>query len=147
MKRRALALTLALSGCATFRPMTAGSGDLEDYRAFRVASAEGTRLARAKKYLELHPSGTFAEEVRAVFEEEEPRYFEKAQATREGARRYLADLPDGLRSIALLSPVGALAEMFRYALGLGGDFLQNAAVVAVWGIGAALATARLFRWD
>jgi ABC-2 type transport system permease protein len=59
----------------------------------------------------------------------------------------ITDLPDGLRSIALLSPVGALAEMFRCALGLGGDFLQNAAVVAVWGIGAALATARLFRWD
>jgi len=59
----------------------------------------------------------------------------------------ITDLPDGLRSIALLSPVGALAEMFRCALGLGGDFLRNAAVVAVWGIGAALATARLFRWD
>ena len=59
----------------------------------------------------------------------------------------ITDLPDGLRSIALLSPVGALAEMFRCALGLGGSFLQNAGVVTAWGIGAALATARLFRWD
>ena len=36
------------SGCATFRPMVAPPADLEDYRAFRVAAAEGTRLARAQ---------------------------------------------------------------------------------------------------
>jgi hypothetical protein len=111
----AMALALALAGCATFRPMTASSGDLEDYRAFRVAAAEGTRLARAKKYLELHPSGSFAEEVRAVFEEEEPRYFEKAQATREGARRYLADLPDGPHAVAALALLTALDETMQDA--------------------------------
>ena len=90
----------ASAGCATFRPMTAGSGDLADYRAFRVAAAPGTRLARAKKYLEQHPSGAFTAEVRAAFDEEEPRYFERAQASQEGARRYLADLPDGPHAVA-----------------------------------------------
>lgn len=94
--------------CAALRPMTAAPADLEDYRSFRVAAAEGTRLARAKKYLERHPSGTFAEEVRTAFEDEEPRFFEKASATREGARRYLADLPEGPHSAAALALLTAL---------------------------------------
>lgn len=99
---------VASAGCATFRPMIASSGDLEDYRAFRVAGAEGTRLARAKKYLEHHPKGAFAEEVKSAFEEEEPRFFDKASATREGARRYLADLPDGPHATAALALLTAL---------------------------------------
>jgi hypothetical protein len=49
--------------------------------------------------------------------------------------------------VALLSPVGALAELFRCALGFGGSVFENAVVVAGWGVGAALAAARYFRWD
>jgi hypothetical protein len=114
----ALTLTLTLtatSGCATFRPMVASSSDLEDYRAFRVAGAEGTRLARAKKYLERHPKGAFADEVRSAFEDEEPRYFERAQATHEGARRYLADLPDGPHATAALALLSALGTSMQDA--------------------------------
>ena len=59
----------------------------------------------------------------------------------------LPDLPPGLQTLARLSPVGALAEMFRAALGAGGSFPQNAAVVAIWGVAAALGTVRTFRWD
>lgn len=103
------------TGCATFRPMVASSADLEDYRAFRVAGAEGTRLARAKTYLERHPQGSFADEVRAAFDEEEPRYFERAQATREGARRYLADLPDGPHASAALALLTALESNMQDA--------------------------------
>jgi len=110
--------TLALlgvlaSGCAGLRPMLAPPDDLEDYRAFRVAAAEGTRLARAKRYLERHPNGHFADEVRRAFEEEEPLYFERAQASREGIRRYLADLPDGPHAeaaLALLVAYGSSME-------------------------------------
>jgi hypothetical protein len=110
-----LALALALGGCAALRPVTAGSGDLADYRAFRVASAEGTRLARAKTYLERHPRGAFADEVRAAWETEEPRYFERAQASQEGARRYLADLPDGPHAAAALALLTALASTMQDA--------------------------------
>ena len=105
----ALLGTLA-TACAGLRPMLAAPGDLEDYRAYRVAAAEGTRLARAKRYLERHPDGAWAQEVRAAFEEEEPRYFEQAQASREGIRRYLADLPDGPHAeaaVALLIAFGS----------------------------------------
>jgi ABC-2 type transport system permease protein len=59
----------------------------------------------------------------------------------------LANLPDALQTVALLSPVGALAELFRCALGFGGSVFENAVVVAGWGVGAALAAARYFRWD
>jgi hypothetical protein len=95
--------------------MVASSSDLEDYRAFRVAGAEGTRLARAKKYLERHPKGAFAEEVRGVFEDEEPRFFQASQATHEGARRYLADLPDGPHAAAALALLSALGTSMQEA--------------------------------
>ena len=111
----ASAACLASSGCATFKPMVAGSGDLEDYRAFRVAGAEGTRLARAQRYLARHPKGAFAEEVRAAYDDEEPRFFEASQSTQEGARRYLADLPDGPHAAAALALLTALGSNMQEA--------------------------------
>jgi hypothetical protein len=109
------AFSASALGCATFKPMIASSNDLEDYRAFRVAEAQGTRLARAKTYVERHPKGAFVAEVRAAFESEEPRYFERAQATREGARRYLADLPDGPHASAALALLTALESTMQDA--------------------------------
>ncbi len=96
--RRALAIALLACGlvsCAALRPMIASSSELEIYRAFRVSDAEGTRLAHAQRYLARHPDGTFAAEVRAAWEEEEPRYFEACQRSRPGVLRYLVDLPEG----------------------------------------------------
>ncbi len=113
--RRVLGLAAMASGCATLKPMVASPSDLEDYRAFRVAGAEGTRLARAKTYLERHPKGAFAEEVRGAFEDEEPRFFETSQATHEGARRYLADLPDGPHAAAALALLTALGSSMQDA--------------------------------
>ncbi|MBX3186890.1 MAG: hypothetical protein KF819_07745 [Labilithrix sp.] len=106
---------VALAGCASFRTMTASPGDLEDYRAYRVAGAQGTRLARAKQYLDRHPTGAFAVEVRAVFDEEEPLYFERSQGTREGVRRYLADLPDGPHAPAAIALLTALESNMQDA--------------------------------
>jgi ABC-2 type transport system permease protein len=57
------------------------------------------------------------------------------------------DLPDPLSSVALASPVGALAEAFRAALGSGGDYLVSLGVVVAWGLVAAAATTRTFHWD
>lgn len=113
MRARAFLFAIVLTGCASLRTMTAPPNDLEDYRAYRVAAAEGTRLARAKKYLARHPDGAFAAEVKAAFDEEEPKWFEEAQGSREGVRRYLADLPDGPHAeaaIALLIAYGSSLE-------------------------------------
>lgn len=99
MSRRAGALVcvlvLSLGGCAATKTMLAPSGELATYRAFRVSAAPGTRLAHASRYLASHPDGTFAEEVRAAFAEEEPRFFEACQRSRAGVLRYLVDLPGG----------------------------------------------------
>lgn len=107
--------SLASGGCATFKPMLAGSADLEDYRAFRVAGAEGTRLSRAEKYLARHPKGAFADEVRAAYDDEEPRFFEASQASQEAARRYLADLPNGPHAAAALALLTALGSNMQEA--------------------------------
>jgi hypothetical protein len=116
-RRSALLLVViaAVTGCAELRPMIAPSDDLEDYRAFRVAAAEGTRLARAKRYVDRHPKGVWVREVQAAFEEEEPRYFERAQASREGIRRYLADLPEGPHADAALALLMAFGSSMQDA--------------------------------
>src|SRR5260370_10324735 len=90
----AAALTLP-AGCAVGRQMLADSGDLADYRTFRVAEHEGVRLARATRYLEAHPRGVWADEVRATLDREEPLYFEAATASRAKTSEYLTDLPHG----------------------------------------------------
>jgi hypothetical protein len=108
-------LLVALTGCASFKTVTAPPNDLEDYRAYRVAAYRGTRLARAQKYLERHPEGSFAEEVRAAFDEEEPRYFAEAQESRDGVRRYLADLPRGPHADAAIAMLIALESNMQDA--------------------------------
>src|SRR5208283_3180712 len=86
---------LACAGCGVSKQMFANPGDFADYRAFRSAAQEGTRLSRAQQYLRRHPDGAWADEVRASFEVEEPTWFEGAKASRERARDYVVDLPHG----------------------------------------------------
>jgi hypothetical protein len=101
---RKLAAVLVLTcGCAVGKHLTAESGDLADYRDYRVAAREGTRLKRAQAYLEHHPRGAWTDEVRAAYESEEPAWFEACQASREGVRAYLTDLPRGPHADAALS--------------------------------------------
>ena len=85
----------ALIGCAVPTQMLASPSDLHDYRTFRLAAHEGRRLYEAQRYLERHPKGAFADEVRAVFDAEEPAWFEAAKTSRVRAREYVVDLPDG----------------------------------------------------
>lgn len=91
------------SGCAVLRPITASNDDLADYRAFRVAAHEGVRLAAAQRYVENHPRGAWAEEVRVAFAEEEPVYFERASETRAKTSEYLASLPRGPHATAAIA--------------------------------------------
>ena len=98
-----LASVPVLASCAASRPLLAESGDLEDYRAFRVANDEGTRLRRAQDYLERHPKGAWADEVHHVFDEEEPVFFEQASGTRLHTSQYLQYLPRGPHAFAAIS--------------------------------------------
>ena len=92
--RRALALVL-LASCAVVRPLTASSSDLADHRAIVLERDEGARLARELQYLERHPKGAWADDVRAAFDTEEARYYQACQKSRAAAVDYLAWLPRG----------------------------------------------------
>jgi ABC-2 type transport system permease protein len=59
----------------------------------------------------------------------------------------LEELPSPLTTLALASPVGALAAAFGAALGDGAGFLASLGTVAAWGVVAAILTSRTFRWD
>jgi len=107
--RRALAFLL-LTGCAVVRPVAAPSGDLSDYRAFALAKTEGQRLALATAYLEHHPNGAWAADVRASFQREEPDYYQACTRTRSRAIDYLAWLPQGPHAEAALATVHAFDE-------------------------------------
>lgn len=116
MRRSVFALLCGtLVACGGLRTMTAPATDYEDYRAFRVAAAPGTRLARAATYLDRHPRGRFADEVRAVYEEEEPRFFAESQRSRRGAMRYLVDLPHGPHADAAVAMLRAFDVDMREA--------------------------------
>ena len=58
-----------------------------------------------------------------------------------------SELPGTVATIAAASPVGALAGAFQAALGAGAGYVGHLAVVATWGVGAAVLTTRTFRWD
>ncbi len=95
MRVSAFLLLMTFLGCSMTQQMTAPPKELAAYRAFRDAAHPGRRLARAQMYLIKFPKGRWSEEVRAAFDGEEASYFERAQATREGAIDYIVDLPEG----------------------------------------------------
>jgi hypothetical protein len=113
---RALMALWLLTGCGAhggFSGMVTSSGDLRDYRAFRLAETRGIRLERAFHYLETHPEGAWAAEVGTAFHEEEPLYYEAAQSTRELTSEYLAHLPRGphaAQAIVLLTAFDTKVE-------------------------------------
>jgi hypothetical protein len=108
----ALGLALAVTplGCAMGRQIVADDADFRDYRAFRVAAREGLRLSRAAAYLAAHPEGEWSAEVRQAFDDEEPVFFEACQGSREKARDYLVDLPNGPHATA------AMALLVEYSM-------------------------------
>jgi hypothetical protein len=99
---------LAPVGCGVFTQVLAVPDDFADYRAFRLAATEGTRLARAQAYIARHPRGAWADEVRGAFETEEGAWFEAAKSSRVRARDYVIDLPRGPH----VEAARALLELF-----------------------------------
>jgi ABC-2 type transport system permease protein len=56
-------------------------------------------------------------------------------------------LPEPIAAVASVLPAAALAELFRVALGTGGDALRPAAVLVAWAAAAGGLAARTFRWE
>jgi hypothetical protein len=103
----AVAFVAGLAGCSGFKGVVAESGDFTDYRAFRMAEADGDRLRRAQDYLEAHPRGAWAREVGAAFAREEPAWFEDAKTSRAKASEYLTWLPRGPHAAAAIAVLTA----------------------------------------
>ncbi|WP_437339222.1 hypothetical protein [Sorangium sp. So ce394] len=95
---RALSCAAALSvlsGCASRPALLASHDDYAAYRATRVSRTLEGRLAAASAYLERHPEGAFAAEVRAYLARAEPVYYAAKRGTAAGLAAYLATLPRG----------------------------------------------------
>ncbi|HEY1958461.1 MAG TPA: hypothetical protein VGH28_22745 [Polyangiaceae bacterium] len=90
--------------------MTASDGDAADHRAYALARVEGERLRLASQYLERHPNGAWAADVRAAFDAEEPRYYAWSEKSRAAAVDYLAWLPKGPHADAAVALVISFDE-------------------------------------
>ena len=110
-----LLFALALPSCAVGKQLIAGDDDLADYRAFRVAAHEGTRLSLGQRYLRAHPRGAWADEVSGAFDAEEPPYFETAKQSANGAYTYLLDLPRGPHADAARAVIDAAEDIVKKA--------------------------------
>ena len=104
-----IALLLALgglgnTGCAT----VAGREDYAAYRQVRLAEDDQTRLAAVARYLEEHPSGQWAGELRAEHEQAETSVYEEHKGTAEGLRFYLSVYPEGRFSAQARDRLAAL---------------------------------------
>lgn len=90
MRTWALLLPLCV-GCSAL----SGKTDYRDYRTIQLADDEAARNLAMTAYLEAHPGGRWADEVRAEYEAEETLLFEDNKATVEGLVFYLEVYPSG----------------------------------------------------
>lgn len=100
-------LALTASACASVQRMTTPVDDYAAYRRVRLAEVMGERLRLAADYLRERPSGAFAAELRALFDEGEAAYFDEAKLSREGTLGYLTYLPEGPHAAAATSLLAA----------------------------------------
>lgn len=93
MKRALLVpLSLLLASCAR---LSASPDDYAAYRKTRVLHTREDRLVAAKRYLDEHPQGVFAEDVRQRFVVEELAFYDEKKKSSDGLDWYLVVLPDG----------------------------------------------------
>lgn len=88
---RLLLLVGLSAGCAVF----AGKGDYRDYRAVERAEDERARQVAMAEYLQAHPDGQWADEIRAERERQELAIFEAGKSTADGLAHYLRVYPEG----------------------------------------------------
>lgn len=107
-------LASVLCGCGALRPLTAADADMRDYEDYALGgdwhAHLAEKLALAQKYLDRHPDGAWADDVRAQFELGEAKLNERAKEDREVAMTYLTYLPNGPHSKQLVFVVNAFDD-------------------------------------
>ena len=87
-----------LCGCGALRPLTAADADMRDYEDYALGGDWHAHLAKklalGQRYLDKHPDGAWAADVRAQFEVGEAKLFARSKEDREVAMTYLTDLPN-----------------------------------------------------
>ena len=96
-----------VSGCAMF----AGRDDYASYRKVRLAESERSWLVAMRDYIEEHPDGQWADEVRAERAELEPMFWEENRETIGGLNQYVEAYPDGPHRAEGEERLGALREV------------------------------------
>lgn len=97
-------------GCATI----ASHGDYEDYRAVRLSQdGSSARLRAGRTYLDRHPTGVWAETVRAEMNAAEQAFFEANAGSITGLQRYLTLYPDGTQAESARARMSAMTEARR----------------------------------
>ncbi len=84
-----------LTACTPGKAFIATASDYSAYRATRIGATFDERVGAAARYLERHPNGAYADEVRRTFSKAEPLFYERKQKTAADLERYLTVLPDG----------------------------------------------------
>lgn len=97
--RAALLLTLAATGlacgCGIDARALSSPSEYEAYRTTRAAYTVEDRLVACERYLSAYPEGRFASEVKAYFDEQEARFYERQAHSKDGLGWYLTVLPAG----------------------------------------------------
>jgi hypothetical protein len=114
----ACSIAFAVSACSSnFRRVTAPASDYADYRAVRVASSVPLRLQAAARYLDLHPDGSFHEEVADWFAKIERLFYEASADSPQGMQAYLAALPKGPHAANAQQRLDAFRDTAKAAAG------------------------------
>ncbi len=115
MKLVAYILSVAVCcGCGALRPLTAADADMRDYEDYALGgdwhAHLAEKLALGQRYLDKHPNGAWADDVRAQFELGEATLLARAKEDREVAMTYLSYLPNGPHAKQLVFVVTAFDE-------------------------------------
>lgn len=93
-------------GCA----LRATHDDYGAYRTYRLALDPHQRSIAGADYLEAHPRGVYADEVRAALGAEEERFYAARAGSAQGLRDYLRVYPAGVHSAQARAELQALAQ-------------------------------------
>ena len=99
-------LATLLCGCV----LGVSRDEYASYRRYRMADAPSSRLDAGREYLDAHPDGFYADEVRSAMRLREESVYASRSGSEEGLNAYLRLYPNGEYSERAREELAALAE-------------------------------------